>query len=90
MSTALHPLSQRAKDKWVSLGATCGLITGEQEVSSGLEGQFRSMGKGLSAGVLLQEVQPHLNEVGLFSPAVPGTLPPTPAGPPASCCPTPF
>ena len=57
--------------------ATCGLVTGEQEVSSGLGGQFQSMGEGLSAGVL-QEVEPHLNEVRLFSPVVPGTLPPNP------------
>ena len=77
------------KRQRVFAGATRGLVTGEQEVSSGLGVQFWSMGKGLSAGVL-QEVQPHLNEVRLFSPAVPGTLPPTPAGPAASCCLAPF
>ena len=33
--------------------ATCGLVTGEQEVSSGLGGQFQSMGEGAAGAGLL-------------------------------------
>ena len=57
--------------------ATCGLITGEQEVSSGLGGFSRKLG-------------PILMKSGCFLLWYLAHCPPPLPAPTASCCPTPF
>lgn len=59
---------------WVRGRRTSGLSPGH------VWPRHRGTGSVLWSWGVLQEVEPHLNEVRLFSPVVPGTLPPTPAG----------
>lgn len=66
-------LGQRAKDKQPLLAATFGLVTEEQEVSSGLGGSSRARG-GLSQRGFSRTFSPILMKSGCF-PVVPGTLP---------------